>query len=110
MALTDERLDSLLAYCKLTDLKDDPEVETLIPLFYEAAVSYMDGAGVSTPTPGTPRAAQYDLLINAMVLDAWDHRDTKEPVSAVTDNVAFRRSLTQMKLTEGMVSDLDTSP
>lgn len=46
MALTDERKDSLLAYCKLTELADDPEVEALIPAFYEAAVGYMEGAGI----------------------------------------------------------------
>lgn len=110
MALTDERKDSLLAYCKLTELADDPEVEALIPAFYEAAVGYMDGAGVTEPQEGTARRAKYDLCVNAMVLDSWDHRDMKEPGSQVAENVAFRRMLNQLKFSEGTVSNLDTVP
>lgn len=106
MALTEERKAALLAYCKLTELADDPEVEALIPAFYEAAVGYMDGAGVTEPKEGTARRAQYDLCVNAMVLDSWEHRDLKEPASQVSENVVFRRMLNQLKLTE--VSNLDT--
>ena len=110
MALTDERKDSLLAYCKLTELADDPEVEAMIPAFYEAAVGYMDGAGVTEPQEGTARRAKYDLCVNAMVLDSWDHRDMKEPGSQVAENAAFRRMLNQLKFSEGTVSNLDTVP
>lgn len=106
MALTEERKAALLAYCKLTELADDPEVSALIPAFYEAAVGYMDGAGVTEPQEDTARRAQYDLCVNAMVLDNWEHRDLKEPASQVSENVVFRRRLNQLKLTE--VSNLDT--
>lgn len=106
MALTEERKAALLAYCKLTELADDPEVVALIPAFYEAAVGYMDGAGVTEPKEGTARRAQYDLCVNAMVLDSWEHRDLKEPASQVSENVVFRRMLNQLKLTE--VSNLNT--
>ena len=106
MDLTEERKAALLAYCKLTELADDPEVAALIPAFYEAAVSYMDGAGVAEPQEGTSRRAQYDLCVNALVLDSWEHRDLKEPASQVSENVAFRRMLNQLKLTE--VSNLNT--
>lgn len=106
MALTEERKAALLAYCKLTELADDPEVEALIPAFYEATVGYMDGAGVTEPQEGTARRAQYELCVNAMVLDSWEHRDLKEPASQVGENVVFRRMLNQLKLTE--VSNLDT--
>ena len=106
MALTDERRAALLAYCKLTELSDDPEVAALIPAFYEAAVGYMDGAGVAEPQEGTARRAQYDLCVNALVLDSWEHRDLKEPASQVSENVVFRRMLNQLKLTE--VSNLNT--
>ncbi len=106
MALTEERKAALLAYCKLTELADDPEVEALIPAFYEAAVGYMDGAGVTEPKEGTARRAQYDLCVNAMVLDSWEHRDLKEPASQVSENVVFRRMLNQLKHTE--VSNLNT--
>lgn len=110
MALTDERKDSLLSYCKLTELADDPEVEALIPAFYEAAVGYMEGAGITEPQEGTARRAKYDLCVNAMVLDSWDHRDMKEPGSQVAENVAFRRRLNQLKFSEGTASNLDTVP
>lgn len=106
MVLSEERKAALLAYCKLTELADDPEVEALIPAFYEAAVGYMDGAGVTEPQEGTARRAQYELCVNAMVLDSWEHRDLKEPTSQVSENVAFRRMLNQLKLTE--VSNLNT--
>ena len=107
MALTEERRAALLAYCKLNELSDDPEVAAVIPVLYDAAVGYMDGAGVSPPAAGTTRAAQYDLVVNAMVLDAWDRRDMTE-TGQVMANPAFRRLLNQLKLTEGMVSDSDT--
>lgn len=108
MALSDERREALLAYCRLTELKDDPEVVALLPSLYDAAVGYMDQAGISPPEEGSPRAAQYALCVNALVLDAWDHRDLKEPGTADAENVAFRRMLNQLKLTEPAVSDLDT--
>lgn len=99
MALTEERKAALLAYCKLTELADDPEVAALIPAFYEAAVGYMDGAGVTEPQEGTARRAQYDLCVNAMVLDAYDRRGAQTEGS-VGDNPVLRRMLTQLKLTE----------
>ena len=108
-ALTDKRLEELLAYCKLTELADDPEVAALIPAFYEAAVGYMDGAGVTEPQEGTARLAQYDLCVNAMVLDAYDRRDITITGTIAADNPAFRRLITQLKLTEP-VSNLDTVP
>ena len=53
MALTEARRAALLAYCKLTELADDPEVEALIPALYEAAAGYLEGAGVAVPELGT---------------------------------------------------------
>lgn len=110
MVLSEERRMALLAYCRLTELKDDPEVVALLPALYDAAVGYMTQAGISPPEEGSPRAAQYDLCVNALVLDAWDHRDLKEPGTAAVENVAFRRMLNQLKLTDSWVgvSELDT--
>lgn len=96
--LSEQRLASLLAYCKLTELSDDPEVAALIPVLYGAAVGYLEGAGVSPPEEGTARAAQYDLCVDYLVLNAWDHRDITG--TAVSDDPAFRRTLNQLKLTE----------
>lgn len=99
MALTEERKAALLAYCKLTELANDPEVEALIPAFYEAAVGYMEGAGITEPAADTARRAQYDLCVNAMVLDAYDRRGAQTEGS-VGDNPMLRRMITQLKLTE----------
>lgn len=98
--MTEERRASLLAYCKLTELQDDPEVQLLIPALYDAAVGYLEGAGVNVPESGTARAAQYDLCVNYLVLDGWERREVTITGTVVTDNPAFRRLLTQLKLTE----------
>lgn len=100
MELTQERLASLLAYCKLTELADDPEVQALIPVLYQAAVGYLAGAGVDVPESGTTRAAQYDLCVNCLVLDAWERREVTITGTTVSDNPAFRRLINQLKLTE----------
>ena len=94
----------LLAYCKLTELADDPEVAALLPVFHDSAVAYLKDAGVSEPEYGTPRAAQYDLAVCHMVLDAWERRETSMVASVVSDNPAFRHLLNQLKLTEPEVA------
>ena len=67
----------------------------------------MAGAGIARPASGTPRAAQYDLCVNFMVLRDFDQRDAQVS-GTVSDNPAFRRLINQLKLTEP-VSDSDTS-
>ena len=100
MKLTDERKASLLAYCKLTELADDPEVEALIPVLYDAAVGYMTNAGVSLPEEGAFRRAQYDLCVNYLVLDAWERREASVVATIISPNPAFRGLVNQLKLTE----------
>ena len=96
MAAWDDAIKArLMAYCRI-DILEDGE-EALLREFYDAAVSYMEQAGISEPEEATPRRAQYDLCVNAMVLDSWDHRDMKEPFNQVTENAAFRRRLNQLK-------------
>lgn len=103
MALTEERRASLLAYCKLTELADDPEVQRLLPTLYAAAVGYLEGAGVNVPESGTSRAAQYDLCVNAMVLDGWERREVSLAGATMLGNPLFRRLINQLKLTEPVV-------
>lgn len=67
----------------------------------------MAQAGISEPPVGTPRRAQYDLCVNAMVLDSWDRREISVS-GTVSENPAFRRVMNQLKMTEN-VSNLDTS-
>lgn len=92
-----ERLESLLAYCKLSELRDDPEVMALIPELYLYAVQYLAGAGVEQPEEGAPWRAQYDLCINYLVLAAYEQRETTVVATVVADNPVFRRMLVQLK-------------
>ena len=106
MALSEARRASLLAYCRI----EEPTAEELLTLegLYDAAVGYLEQAGVSEPEEGTPRRAQYDLCVNFMVLRDFDLREATITGTIVNDNPAFRRLLTQLKLTEPDVSNLDT--
>ena len=112
MVLAEERKAALLAYCRIDELT--PEDESLLETMFLSAVDYMAGAGVSAPKPGTPRAAQYDLCVNALVLDDWDHRgasDSKSGTYTITENRSFRRRLNQLKIRAlGDVSESDTPP
>lgn len=67
----------------------------------------MEQAGVSEPKEDTPRRAQYDLCINALVLDGYDRRGAQVEGS-VSDNPQLRRMIVQLKLTEPAVSESDT--
>ena len=102
MALSEARRASLLAYCRI----EEPTAEELLTLegLYDAAVGYLE-----QPEEGTPRRAQYDLCVNFMVLRDFDLREATITGTIVNDNPAFRRLLTQLKLTEPDVSNLDTS-
>lgn len=98
MALSEARRASLLAYCRV----EDPTEEELLTLegLYDAAVGYLAQAGVAEPEAGTLRRAQYDLAVNSMVLRDFDLRDATITGTIVNDNPAFRRLITQLKLTE----------
>ena len=105
MALSEARRASLLAYCRI----EEPTAEELLTLegLYDAAVGYLEQAGVSEPEEGTPRRAQYDLCVNALVLDAYDKRGTTVSGSALTDNREYRGTFLQLQATEP-VSESDT--
>lgn len=96
----------LMAYCRIDTLEDGEEL--LLQGLHDAAVSYMEQAGIREPKEGTPRRAQYDLCICALVLDGYDRRDVTITGTIVSENPMFRRMLTQLKLTELPVSDSDT--
>lgn len=97
--MTDERRAGLLAYCRIEEPTQE-EVLTLETL-YDAAVGYLEGAGISLPPEGTLRRAQYDMAVNFMVLRDFDLRDA-QVTGTIQDNPAFRRLITQLKLTEPM--------
>lgn len=94
--LTAERKAVLLAYCHL---EPDEIEQELLQSYYDEAVCYLETAGVQLPKDGTPRRAQYDGLINALVLDAVDHPGAQIGAN-LQENRAFRRKLNQIKLSE----------
>lgn len=98
MAVPEEKLPGLLAYCRI-DGPDKTE-RALLDLLYDSAVSYLENAGVARPEAGTPRAAQYELAVSALVLDAYDLREPTITGTIVNDNPAFRRLILQLQLTE----------
>ena len=104
MALSPERKERLMLYCRMDALVDGEAF--LLESMYEAAVAYMADAGVERPAD-TGRLAQYELCVDALVLDAWDSRGTHTMGQGLVENPVFRRRLNQLKLTEP-VSDPDT--
>lgn len=106
MPLTEERRASLLAYCRIEE-PTEGELATLEGL-YDAAVGYLENAGVTLPPEGTLRRAQYDLAVNFMVLRDFDLRDATITGTIVADNPSFRRLVNQLKLSEP-VPDGDTA-
>ncbi len=107
MALTQELLQRFMTYCRIDE--PEPGDEILLETIYEAAVAYMKQAGVSEPTEGSPRKAQFDLCVNYLVLDGYDNRNVIITGTIVADNPVFRRLLNQLKLSEPAVSDSDTT-
>ena len=105
MAWNDTVKSRLMAYCRIDSLEEGDEL--LLQGLYDAAVSYLEQAGISEPAEETPRRAQYDLCVNYLVLDGYDRREVTITGTIVSENPAFRRMLTQLKLTEP-VSESDT--
>lgn len=99
MALTDKAKAMLMEYCRLDELTDSGEA--LLETLYAGAQGYMEQAGISIPEDGTPRRAQYNLCVCALVLDAWDRRELTF-FGGTAENPALRRSINQLKLTEGV--------
>lgn len=98
MTLSEERLAQLMAYCRI-DVLAEGEL-ALLETFFNAAVGYLDGAGVAAPAEGTARRGQYDLCVNYLVLDYYDHRDIPATNAAAAENPAFRHLINQLKLTD----------
>lgn len=88
-----ERREAIMAYCRIDELA--PEEALLFEGIVQAAMGYLG----PEPEAGTPRRAQYDLCVNAMVLDAWDRRGTAGAEKSAVENPSFRRMINQLKLT-----------
>jgi hypothetical protein len=91
--MDEDRKEALKEYCHLDDLSEADEL--LLEFFYNGAVSYMEDAGIPEPVGG-PARAKYDLVVNAMVNDAWDNRRSTV-TGQLFQNPAWARMKNQLK-------------
>lgn len=92
--MDEKRKASLMAYCHLEDL--DEEEGLLLESMYDGAVAYMAGAGVPTPAADDPWQPIYDLVVNALVNDAWDNRRSTV-TGQLFQNPVWNRMKNQLK-------------
>lgn len=93
--MDEKRKASLMAYCHLDDL--GAEESLLLEGMYDGAVAYMAGADVSMPEADDPRRPIYDLVVNALVNDAWDNRRSTV-TGQLFQNPVWNRMKNQLKL------------
>lgn len=104
MGVTFDEVAACMRYMRVEDAEEEPAVlECLL-----SAREYLAGAGVAVPPEGTGRRRLYDTAAHALALDYYEQRGGVLDRASVTDNPAFRRTLNQLKLTEPVVSELDT--
>lgn len=103
--LTQTEICAARAFMRLDESEESDEV---VCAFVEGARAYLAGAGVSLPEEDTPRRRLYDLVCHSLALSAYDKRDPVITGTIVTQNPMLRSFLTQLKLTEPSVSNLDT--
>ena len=93
------RFDQLLAYCRLDAEELSKSDKVLLEGMFADAEAYMETAIGKKPNANTPHRAQYEHLVNAMVLDSWENRGAQAVGVSLSENPAFRRRLNQLKLT-----------
>ena len=90
MAVSDEKLAAAKQYMRIDGTDDDPVISAL----YEAAVLYLQDAGIEEPASDP---ALYNLAVWSLTLHYYDHRD------AVGTEASFptglRPIINQLKLT-----------
>lgn len=91
--MDEARKKALLNYCHLDDLS--PEDHAQLEAFYYGAVAYMEGADVPEPADAG-RKAVYDLVVNALVNDAWDNRRSTV-TGQLFENPVWNRMKNQLK-------------
>lgn len=98
MAVTTEQLASVKRYMRVDGSDDD----SLISSLYEAAVRYLENAGIDIPTEDP---ALYELAVWSLTLHYYDHRD------AVGTETSFptglRPIINQLKLTGDVVRSVN---
>ena len=123
MAIPEELKTAVFAYCREVE---DEETLPAMTVAWDAAVGYLEGAGVTRPAPESTRPARSFFIcpypfrqklsrdpvtchglwlgvVLPLTLDAYDQREAQtEGQNKLQDNPVLRRKLTQLKLTEGI--------
>ena len=102
MAIPEELRSTVFAYCREVE---DAENLAAMTVAWDSAAAYLEGAGVSRPTPGSSRHALWLSVACALTLDEYDQRGAQMEGGKLQENLSFQRKLNQLKLTE---PNLDT--
>ena len=99
--MDEARREALKDYCHLDDLSAGEERQ--LEAFYLGACAYLDGAGIERPAD---RAGQslYDLVVNALVNDAWDNRRSTV-TGQLFENPVWQRMKNQLKF-DGLAAEV----
>ena len=91
--LTPDRLARVKAYMQVYHDDDDE----LIVDIYDAAIGYLDNAGVASRLLKTSSLPLYNLAIAGLVLNDYDRRLSEEAGSFATIDFGLRRKINQLK-------------
>lgn len=83
-----------VAYCRAYARIDGDDM--MVRQLCDAAIGYLTTAGCARGIDGTPRAAQYDLCMAALVLHYYDHRDSVGTEAAIP--IGAQNIINQLKL------------
>ena len=98
MAIPEELKTAVFAYCREVE---DEETLPAMTVAWDAAVGYLEGAGVTRPAPESTRHGLWLGVVLPLTLDAYDQREAQtEGQNKLQDNPVLRRKLTQLKLTD----------
>ena len=102
VAIPEELKGAVFAYCREVE---DAENLAAMTVAWDSAAAYLEGGGVSRPTPGSSRHALWLSVACALTLDEYDQRGAQMEGGKLQENLSFQRKLNQLKLTE---PNLDT--
>lgn len=91
-ALSADLVSRCLQYMKAEEIENNPAELSLVQDMLASAIEYLDAAGVKRLEK---TAARYDLLVCAMTLHEYDHRDDDK--AAVAFPLTIRLKINQLK-------------
>lgn len=91
-AVSADLMRRCLKYMKAEEIEDDPDEFALVQALMTSAIEYLDAAGVKRLDK---TAARYDLLVCAMTLHMYDHRDDDKTEAIYPLNL--RKMINQLK-------------